>query len=68
MQFWSGRLDSNQRPLGSKPSTLTRLSYSQKKGRPRLSCTADLANISRAFYFAAARPRYTVYKFTTPEE
>ncbi len=27
--FWSGRLDSNQRPLASKARTLTRLSYSQ---------------------------------------
>jgi hypothetical protein len=28
---WSGRLDLNQRPLGSKPRTLRRLSYTLKK-------------------------------------
>lgn len=34
----SGRLDSNQRQLGSKPSALTRLSYAPWAGLARVGC------------------------------
>ena len=45
---WSGQLDSNQRPPGSKPGTLIRLSYTQVIGRPGVIRTLALTRIRRA--------------------
>ncbi len=66
---WSGRLESNQRPLASKASTLTRLSYSQVfEWASKWLTGTDLHRRPREYQSRALLTELPVNKAFSPEE